>query len=131
VLAGSGTELRFRLAFRVSSLLASDDDERLAVLEAMKRNYDVRSKIVHGSDLRAAERALVEDYAELRALVRRLVRAVIFATVHSDLRLTGSYIDGQLDRALLAMQTRGPAFVAITEGSRRMPSAAEPARAGG
>jgi len=30
-LAGSGTELRFRLAFRVSSLLASDDHERLAL----------------------------------------------------------------------------------------------------
>lgn len=100
-LAGSGTELRFRLAFRVSSLLASDDDERLALFEAMKRYYDVRSKIVHGSDLRAAERALVEDDGELRALVRRLIRAVIAATVHSELRLTGRYIDEQLDRVLL------------------------------
>ena len=48
-LAGSGTELRFRLAFRVSSLLASDDHERLALFEAMKRYYDIRSKIVHGA----------------------------------------------------------------------------------
>jgi hypothetical protein len=98
-LAGSGTELRFRLAFRISSTLASDDDERLAVFETMKRYYDVRSKIVHGSDLRPAERALVDDESDLRALLRRVIRAVIFATVHSDLRLSASYIDEQLDRA--------------------------------
>jgi hypothetical protein len=105
-LAGSGTELRFRLAFRISSILASDDNERLALFEAMKRYYDVRSKIVHGNELRAAERALVDDDSELRAIVRRLVRAVIFATVHTDLRLTGSYIDEQLDNALLNARTR-------------------------
>jgi hypothetical protein len=105
-LAGSGTELRFRLAFRISALLASDDDERLALFEAMKRYYDVRSKIVHGGDLRAAELSLVQDDGELRTVARRLVRAVIFATVHSDLRLTGKYIDGQLDRALLDTHMR-------------------------
>jgi hypothetical protein len=100
-LAGSGTELRFRLAFRVSSLLASDDDERVAVFEAVKRYYDIRSKIVHGSDLREAERAVVDDDAEVRALVRRLVRGVIFASAHTDMRLTASYIDKHLDSALL------------------------------
>jgi hypothetical protein len=105
-LAGSGTELRFRLAFRVSSLLASDDDERLMLFEAMKRYYAIRSKIVHGSDLQAAERALVDDDAELRDIVRRLVRAVISATGHTDLRLTASYIDEQLDRALLNTEAR-------------------------
>jgi Apea-like HEPN len=72
-LAGSGTELRFRLAFRISSLLASNDDERLELFEAVKSYYDLRSKIVHGSSLRAAERALVDDDAELRDIVRRVV----------------------------------------------------------
>jgi hypothetical protein len=105
-LAGSGTELRFRLAFRVSSLLASDDNERLAVFGAMKRYYDIRSKIVHGGDLNEAGRALVDDDAELRTLVRKLVRGVIFASVHSDLRLTASYIDTHLDSALLDTRLR-------------------------
>jgi hypothetical protein len=105
-LAGSGTELRFRLAFRVSSLLASDDDERVALFEAMKRYYIIRSKIVHGSDLREPERALVDDDAELRDLVRRLVRGAIFASVHTDLRLTASYIDKDLDSGLLDTRQR-------------------------
>lgn len=105
-LVGSGTELRFRLAFRISSLLASDDEERLAVFEAVKRYYDIRSKIVHGTDLRPAERALVDDDTELRSIVRRVLRAVIFATVHTDLRLTSSYIDQHLDAALLSTASR-------------------------
>jgi hypothetical protein len=95
-LAGSGTELRFRLAFRISSLLASDDDERLALFDAMKRYYDLRSKIVHGSSLKPDERAFVNDDAELRDIVRRVVRAVIYATAHTNIRLTGKYIDEQL-----------------------------------
>lgn len=105
-LAGSGTELRFRLAFRISSLLAHDDDERLALFETMKRYYDIRSKIVHGVDLRPTDQALVDDDSELRAIVRRLLRAVIFATVHTDFRLTASYIDKQLDRVLLDARSR-------------------------
>lgn len=105
-LAGSGTELRFRLAFRISSLLASDDDERLALFEAVKSYYDLRSKIVHGSSLRTAERALVDDDAELRDIVRRVVRAVIYATAHADIRLTDKYIDKRLDRALLDTEAR-------------------------
>jgi Apea-like HEPN len=105
-LAGSGTELRFRLAFRISSILAADDDERLALFEAIKRYYDVRSKLVHGSELRAAENALVKDDDELRAIVRRLVRGVIFAAVHTDIRLTASYIDTRLDKVLLNAPTR-------------------------
>jgi hypothetical protein len=105
-LAGSGTELRFRLAFRISSLLASDDDERLALFDAMKRYYDLRSKIVHGSSLKPDERAFVNDDAELRDIVRRVVRAVIYATAHTNIRLTGKYIDEQLDRALLDTEAR-------------------------
>jgi hypothetical protein len=106
-LAGSGTtELRFRLAFRISSLLASNDDERIALFEAMKSYYVTRSKIVHGSSLKAAERALVDDDAELRDIVRRVVRAVIYATAHTDIRLTDAYIDEQLDRALLDTEAR-------------------------
>lgn len=100
-IAGSGTELRFRLAFRVASLLAEDDEERAALFEAMKDHYVLRSKIVHGNALSAAQHELVRDDSELRSIVRRILRAVIFATVHSDLRLTAKFIDNELDSALL------------------------------
>lgn len=105
-LAGSGTELRFRLAFRVSSLLAEGDDERAVLFEAMKGHYDLRSKIVHGNILSAAQQELVRDDSELRSIVRRLLQGVIFATVHSNLRLSARYIDEELDKALLNTQKR-------------------------
>ena len=105
-LAGSGTELRFRLAFRVSSLLGSDDEERLALFDAMKDYYDVRSTIVHGGELKTAERELAGDDSELRAIVRRLLRSVIFATVHSDFRLSADYVHKELDKALLDTRKR-------------------------
>ena len=123
-LAGSGTELRFRLAFRISSLLASNDDERLTVFEGMKRHYDIRSTIVHGGDLRPAERALVDDDSELRDIVRRLVRA----TVHADLRLTGKYIDEQLDRALVGTEGRKELRGALGFERRRWPTSPPNAR---
>ena len=127
-LAGSGTELRFRLAFRISSLLASNDDERLTVFEGMKRHYDIRSTIVHGGDLRPAERALVDDDSELRDIVRRRVRAVMFATVHTDLRLTGKYIDEQLDRALVGTEGRKELRGALGFERRRWPTSPPNAR---
>lgn len=112
-LAGSGTELRFRLAFRISSLLAESDAERVALFEAMKGHYDLRSKIVHGSALNAAQQELVKDDSELRSIVRRVVRGVIRATVHTDLRLSGKYIDEKLDAALLDGEERGKLRVAL------------------
>ena len=48
----------------------------------------------------------MDDDAELRDIVRRIVRAVIYATAHTDIRLTGPYIDEQLDRALLDTEAR-------------------------
>ncbi|MCA1708129.1 MAG: hypothetical protein LC808_34575 [Actinobacteria bacterium] len=105
-LAGSGTELRFRLAFRVSSLLATGDDERLQIFDAVRDFYDIRSKIVHGTPVGSSERALVNDDEQLRALVRRLVKAAIFATAHTGFQLTASYVDRELDRALLTSDGR-------------------------
>jgi hypothetical protein len=44
---GSGTEISFKLSFRIASLLAATDEQRVTLLKAVKGFYDVRSKIVH------------------------------------------------------------------------------------
>src|SRR5207249_1392058 len=49
---GSGTEISFKLAFRVAGLLAKDDNERSAILEQVKGFYDTRSALVHGGRLK-------------------------------------------------------------------------------
>jgi len=47
-LLGTETEISFKLAFRVATLLAESDAKPAELLELMKDFYDTRSKIVHG-----------------------------------------------------------------------------------
>jgi hypothetical protein len=47
-----------------------------------------------------------EPRVRRRAIVRRLLRGVIYATVHTDIRLSASYIDRQLDEVQLNAPTR-------------------------
>jgi hypothetical protein len=64
------SELSFRLAFRTSSLLGTSDDLREQVFETLRTYYGIRSKIVHGTKLRASESALVQNDEPLREIVR-------------------------------------------------------------
>jgi len=50
---GSGTEVSFKLAFRVATLLADTDAQRSELLDHMKGFYDTRSALVHGGRLKA------------------------------------------------------------------------------
>ena len=76
---GSGTEIAFKLAYRVAGILATDERERVELFADMKRFYDTRSAIVHGAarkpkHLRELDRDRVN---QLRALVRELLRALV------------------------------------------------------
>jgi hypothetical protein len=71
------SELSFRLAFRTSSLLGTSDDLREQVFETLRTYYGIRSKIVHGTTLRASELALVQNDEPLREIVRKTLRAFI------------------------------------------------------
>jgi hypothetical protein len=78
---GAESELSFKLAFRVASLLASDDAERGTLLETMKGFYDTRSALVHGGRLKQKHESWLAKVNDLRALVRTLLRAFVrFAT---------------------------------------------------
>jgi hypothetical protein len=71
------SELSFRLAFRTSSLLGTSDDLREQVFETLRTYYGIRSKIVHGTMLRASESELVQNDEPLREIVRKTLRAFI------------------------------------------------------
>jgi len=80
-LLGSETEITFKLAFRVASLLAVNDEERGTLLKLMKGFYDTRSKLVHGGHLKKRHRDHLAQVHELRSLARLLLRSfVAFAT---------------------------------------------------
>jgi hypothetical protein len=71
------SELSFRLAFRTSSLLGGTDDLREQVFETLRKYYAIRSKIVHGTTLKASESALVQNDEPLREIVRKALRAFV------------------------------------------------------
>ena len=71
------SELAFRLAFRTASLLGTSDDLRGQVFETLRTYYSIRSKIVHGTTLRASESALVQSDEPLREIVRKTLRAFV------------------------------------------------------
>ena len=71
------SELSFRLAFRTSSLLGKTDDDRELIFKTLRKYYNIRSKIVHGSTLKSEERALVQNDEPLRDIVQRTLKAFV------------------------------------------------------
>jgi hypothetical protein len=100
-LFGTETEISFKLAFRVASLLAESDGRRAELLKLMKDFYDTRSKIVHGGSLKKKHELVLGRIDDLRALVRRLLRAFVgFAASPPD-GYDKQFFEEKLDQVLL------------------------------
>ena len=98
---GSGTEITFKLAFRLASLLAKDDAERGALLYDIKGFYDTRSALVHGGRLKEKHQARLARVDELRSLVRRVLRALVRFAVRGAGTYTKEFLQAHLDAALV------------------------------
>jgi hypothetical protein len=77
LLNGSKTELTYRLSMRVAHLLGSDATSRRTLFNDMKEFYDLRSTVVHGSELKSKHETRLERLDELREILRRTLLAVI------------------------------------------------------
>lgn len=64
-------EISYRLSLSISSLLCERGDERIKKFKEIKKLYGLRSKVVHGSNLKESdiEKALVESFKLLSELV--------------------------------------------------------------
>jgi hypothetical protein len=100
-LFGTETEIAFKLAFRVAALLSSSDSDRAQMLKLMKDFYDTRSKLVHGAGLRDKHQRCLQQVDELRALVRRLLRAFVAFTANPPGTYGKAFFREQLDLALV------------------------------
>lgn len=105
-LLGATQELAFKLAFRVASVLANDDDERAELLSEMKKFYGTRSAIVHGGELRQSHLDLISDDTPLRGVLRRALRAVLHLAVQHRKQLTRTFVDEDLDAILIHAESR-------------------------
>ena len=97
---GSETEIAFKLSFRVASLLAASDEQRAALLKAVRGFYDARSRIVHGGRLGKKQSASLASVDDLRDIVRQLLLSfVVFAANdarHVDKRFFAEELDAVL-----------------------------------
>jgi hypothetical protein len=106
-LLGTESEITFRLAFRVAGMLGRTAAERVQVFNDMKRFYDVRSKIVHGSALTRWRPAMLARTEDTRDFVRRLLVAFVrLAASSSPTRYTRQFFEEELDAELQDEQAR-------------------------
>lgn len=99
-LLGSGTEIAFKLSFRMAGVLGGDEAERVAIFREMKAYYDLRSKLVHGAALKEKHRALLADPERLRHLVRELLRGFVHLAITPGLGYDKNWFQEHLDVAL-------------------------------
>ena len=74
-LIGASQELRFRVAALTAALVDPLGPERLATYRSIQKLYDIRSKVVHGSDLTESE--LNDHVHNARGVLSRLLRACV------------------------------------------------------
>lgn len=106
-LFGSNTEIRYRLAHRMGFFLGESQEEALSIYKFIRKAYDYRSKVVHGSDLKklADENslALMADIEELlrKAMVKILSDPSLISTFEGanresfldELAFTNNWVD--------------------------------------
>jgi len=67
----------------------------------MKAFYDARSKLVHGGELKPKQHDTIARVDDLRAHVRRLLRAFVLLAIRDDAIYTRTFFRERLDSALL------------------------------
>jgi hypothetical protein len=98
---GTEAEIAFKLSYRVASLLAASDAERATLLNAVKRYYDARSRIVHGGRLGKKQSASLAAVDDLRNLVRRLLRSFVQFAADDARHVAKGFFAEELDAALI------------------------------
>ena len=98
---GTMTESTFRLAFRVTGLLAASDIERGELLKSVRDFYDTRSRVVHGGSLKDKHQDCLRRVEDLRFLVRRLLRSFVAFAASPPAGYDKTFFNENLDIALL------------------------------
>jgi hypothetical protein len=103
---GTRIESSFRLASRVSALLAADDADRVSVFETVRGFYDARSEIVHGSQMSKKSQPYLVRVDDLRDMARRLLNGFVTLATAGGHSFNRSYFEKGLDAALLRSEDR-------------------------
>lgn len=79
------SELAFKLSFRISHLLSKSDEERKKIFLDVKKFYNTRNHLVHGSKLKEVDRKNIRNVEMLTDYVRRCLKAFINLAIEGKL----------------------------------------------
>lgn len=93
----SRTELVHKIAERVAILLESESKDKLEVYNLIKRAYDIRSTIVHGSTLKGNNEDLTDVSVKIDEVVRKLINGNFEVFSKNDNEINQFFIENLLN----------------------------------
>jgi hypothetical protein len=83
------------LARHVAALIGTSDMDKKKIIKEMNQFYDVRSKLVHGSDLKTKHFSALKDLGRLREIVRRtILGSIVLLTEIGEIGTDKGFYDG-------------------------------------
>ncbi|MDO8472765.1 MAG: HEPN domain-containing protein [Dehalococcoidia bacterium] len=77
-------ELSFRMPLRIAAFLGADGPERQRIFNEMRDSYDLRSKIVHGSDGKSKKTTLSQSLTLVRSYLKRALLKILLSDEKFD-----------------------------------------------
>jgi hypothetical protein len=95
------SELSFKIAFRTASLLSTSDDEKIKLYNELSDYYDLRSKIVHGSEIKSKLSSKLMNIEELKNISRKTLIAFINLSLNQNDDFNMKTIYDNIDERLM------------------------------
>lgn len=105
----STNELSHQIAYNVAKFLYSDRKERIAGYQFVKKFYSIRSKLVHGGDIKSQDLVIVVEFFKLISsiLLTILTDITLFNTFNED-RMRKKFLEEFLfDKTAVNRVSRG------------------------
>jgi hypothetical protein len=73
LLVSGPEQVGHKLASNAAALLVQEGEDKLILYKKLKKYYDIRSKLVHGGEIKQKEREYLKGLPELKEMTRRLL----------------------------------------------------------
>lgn len=87
------SEVNHKIAERVAVLLGTNAEDKMKLYQLVKRAYDVRSTVIHGSSLKGKNEHLIEISQGLDAVLRLLINGKHEIFSKKDKEIDGFFVD--------------------------------------
>lgn len=93
----STNELSHQIAFNVAKFVYTDKKERIAGYQFVKKFYTIRSKLVHGGDIRSHDFNIVLEFFKLMSLILlKILTDITLFNIFNEDKLRKKYLEDLL-----------------------------------